>query len=62
MAGMQRQLQEQGDQLDCLVAELAARGGGERLPVGGPAGSGGRGDDGDAEAVAELEEQVCGFP
>ena len=58
-ASMQRQLQEQSDQIDCLISELSSRNGGE-VPVAFAALSSvrGLGRSTDGESVAELKEQV----
>ncbi len=60
MAAMHRQMQEQADQLDCLVSELASRNGGE-LPIAFASLSGARDKDrtGEIETTADLKDQVC---
>jgi centlein len=59
MAAMHRQMQEQADQLDCLVSELASRNGGE-LPIAFASLTSARDKDrtGEAETAADLKDQV----
>ena len=51
LASMQRQLQEQADQIDCLVAELSSRNGGEAAALGGRKSL-------ELEGIEELKQQV----
>ena len=59
MAAMHRQMQEQADQLDCLVSELASRNGGE-LPMAFASLTSARDKDrtSEIETAADLKDQV----